>query len=60
MPISMQILIFIAGLLTSSAIFSFVISKVQNSTIREVFMWLGLVIIISGLIGGLLSFIPAP
>lgn len=60
MPVSMQILIFIVGLLTSSAIFSFVISRVQNSTIREVFMWLGLVIIICGLTGGLLSFIPAP
>jgi hypothetical protein len=60
MPISIQILIFIVGLLASSVVFALTMSHVQDNLLREIFSWLGLVIIICGMVGGLFSFIPAP
>lgn len=58
MPVCFQILIFVVGMLISSAVFAFVMSHVRDNLTKEVFSWLGLVIMVGGLVAGLLSFIP--
>lgn len=58
MPVCFQILIFVVGMLAASALFAFVMSHVRDHLTKEIFSWIGLIIIVGGLIGGLLSFIP--
>ena len=58
MPVCFQILIFVIGMLASSALFAFVMGNVRDHLTKEIFSWMGLIVIIAGLIGGLLSFIP--